>query len=498
MNIAKSAKGCWTCKDRKIACDKCMPKCQTCLKSGRECLGYDLRLSWPRKDDQRRSILAKDPDRSESISQGWTRQREFLNVFSSDIELSNSMISDMLPIRASRLPNLLRNPSWAPFPLNRTQIDLFSYYEHNVAKILTSANNSPVQNLVLRMSFTDASLASSAILYAIYALSSLHLSDRAQAEEFKSKAVSAVWASTAQHPGTKDVLQRIVAAILLALFETFANPVAPYEWAADICYAKTAVIATYAPDKSYQGDPAIVLDWVYYYDVLSKFSVRHFDRRYARQLICAKKKQIMLTEMNSPRKTSIIPTIGCSIEVLTAISNIIDTVLEMEICDDPQHIENIEKLERRLKYSQQEVSIDSLSDSGSFNNIEQMRNIAELYRLSGLIYLHRAARGTSVPDQLLQKLVNDAFTVLEKLETCERTFPLFITGCEARDDIRRGTILRILNATQAQFAPGNSLRARQYIERFWMQEDLDVNQEIDYASKVTAVLSTADSLPAFA
>lgn len=192
----------------------------------------------------------------------------------------------------------------------------------------------------------------------------------------------------------------------------------------------------------------------------------------------------------------IVPTIGCSIEVLTAISNIINTVLEMEKSVDPRPNDTIEKLERRLKYSQQKVSIDSLGDFG-FNSTEQVLNIAELYRLSGLIYLHRATQATAASNQPLQELVDSAFTILGGLETCERTFPLFIVACEARDDIRRGTILRILNATQAQFAPGNSFRVRQYIERFWTQEDLDANQEIDYASKVTAVLSSAAALPVF-
>lgn len=79
--------------DRKIACDKSIPKCQTCLKKGRECMGYGLRLSWPREDDQRRSVLGIDPARSKSASQGWSPQWEFVNVFSADIELYNNAIS---------------------------------------------------------------------------------------------------------------------------------------------------------------------------------------------------------------------------------------------------------------------------------------------------------------------------------------------------------------------------------------------------------------------
>jgi hypothetical protein len=83
MPSSKSGKGCWTCKERKVACDRDSPKCQICLGSGRECKGYGVRLSWPRKDDRKRFLVATSQKQSNmSIS----LSAELVNVFSSDVK----------------------------------------------------------------------------------------------------------------------------------------------------------------------------------------------------------------------------------------------------------------------------------------------------------------------------------------------------------------------------------------------------------------------------
>jgi hypothetical protein len=85
--------------------------------------------------------------------------------------------------------------------------------------VLTAANNAPVQSLVVRMSFTDATPGSAAILYSMFALSSLHISNYPQALAYKFKAAKAIRTSAAQYQAAKDAFQRIVALNLLALFE---------------------------------------------------------------------------------------------------------------------------------------------------------------------------------------------------------------------------------------------------------------------------------------
>ena len=85
--------------------------------------------------------------------------------------------------------------------------------------MLTSVNNPLVQNLIFRMSLSDGTSAASAIIYSIFALASIHLTDRSRAQMYKSKAMNAVWASATQRSNTVDVLRRIVAVNLLTMFE---------------------------------------------------------------------------------------------------------------------------------------------------------------------------------------------------------------------------------------------------------------------------------------
>ena len=41
---------------RKIGCDRELPSCNNCLRTGRECLGYGIRLVWPDRPDGRRKL----------------------------------------------------------------------------------------------------------------------------------------------------------------------------------------------------------------------------------------------------------------------------------------------------------------------------------------------------------------------------------------------------------------------------------------------------------
>jgi len=168
-------------------------------------------------------------------------------------------------------------------------------------------------------------------------------------------------------------------------------------------------------------------------------------------------------------------------EVMTAISGTIDAVMEQEEYQLPAG-EVVEKFERRLKYANQELN-------PSIGNYERVKNVAELYRLSGLIYLQRAARGAFSSNPAVKELVDAAYNIIKRMESCGNTFPIFIIGCEARSDERRAEILRILRTTRSVLGSMNINRVHEFIERFWAQEDLDVEQTIEYTTKVTSVLA---------
>lgn len=71
----RGGNGCGTCKgntndtssrigpadrelDRRIKCDLGLPTCLNCARSRRLCQGYRIRLSWPRKGDSKRAVVA--------------------------------------------------------------------------------------------------------------------------------------------------------------------------------------------------------------------------------------------------------------------------------------------------------------------------------------------------------------------------------------------------------------------------------------------------------
>jgi hypothetical protein len=111
----KPRKGCWTCAGwcsnkirtilahrppaRKVQCDGGLPCCQKCSRAGRECQGYEMRLSWPRNDDKKRAIIVGSP---QMIHVRRETNPFFVNTTWRDIELHNrqSLRGESLPAPA--------------------------------------------------------------------------------------------------------------------------------------------------------------------------------------------------------------------------------------------------------------------------------------------------------------------------------------------------------------------------------------------------------------
>lgn len=51
--ITRSRTGCFTCKKRRRKCDEAKPYCMNCVKSGRECMGYGVRLIFDVEDSRK-------------------------------------------------------------------------------------------------------------------------------------------------------------------------------------------------------------------------------------------------------------------------------------------------------------------------------------------------------------------------------------------------------------------------------------------------------------
>ncbi|KAH7088462.1 hypothetical protein FB567DRAFT_339222 [Paraphoma chrysanthemicola] len=79
------SKGCWTCRRRKVRCDRAFPDCQNCAKSIIVCEGYGKRLKWPR-DQQLVAAVAK-PSLRETQATFHHSTGKWVNVVPVDINL---------------------------------------------------------------------------------------------------------------------------------------------------------------------------------------------------------------------------------------------------------------------------------------------------------------------------------------------------------------------------------------------------------------------------
>lgn len=106
----KAKQGCWTCKrkslpvelwrirasadrrgkERKIGCDRDLPVCHNCTRTGRRCLGYGVRLLWPDRHDGRRKdsgfVVYEPPENPMELSDNYGLH--FLNVTNNDVASS--------------------------------------------------------------------------------------------------------------------------------------------------------------------------------------------------------------------------------------------------------------------------------------------------------------------------------------------------------------------------------------------------------------------------
>ena len=120
---------------RRVQCDGGLPTCQKCSRAGRECQGYEMRLSWPRDDDKRRAIMGDLP-------QVMMRVRPetnlfFINTTWREVELHSRRSLQVEPLpEAEPSSDLWRQPQ-----LRASHMDLVHYCKFETAPCMLLINN---------------------------------------------------------------------------------------------------------------------------------------------------------------------------------------------------------------------------------------------------------------------------------------------------------------------------------------------------------------------
>lgn len=125
----------------------------------------------------------------------------------------------------------------------------------------------------------------------------------------------------------------------------------------------------------------------------------------------------------------------------------------------------------------------------------------EVFELAALVYLNRML-GPLLDDQPLrtQQRIDQAFAVLSRLNSCERQYPVFILGCEARTDEQRAIVLDLISKTEGNLASRSFKHIKLLLDVIWAQDDLVDGQhgDLSYWNKLSSTMSRFADPPCFA
>ena len=124
-------------------------------------------------------------------------------------------------------------------------------------------------------------------------------------------------------------------------------------------------------------------------------------------------------------------------------------------------------------------------------------DMIRLYQMAALIYLARVTECVSGEARNLQILLDEAFSTLSRMDSCELQFPLIILSYEARTDEQRMMILDLVHRTE-QNTYGRSIDClRQSLKALWIQEDLVSDEEFvpKYMDRVSTIISLTRFVP---
>ncbi|PTB63016.1 hypothetical protein BBK36DRAFT_1171822 [Trichoderma citrinoviride] len=464
-NKGQTQKRCWNCRQQKIACDKTLPHCRNCLKKGRQCLGYGLKLSWPRKGDQRRSASARKEHYIIPIRTG---DASFINATSEDVKASQEQALSRYDATTFGEVWFTRQPH---FNMARLDPFLASHTWSPVARLVSSSQScDDLYGLLVRMSFQDETLPSLASRYAISALSYQHLAMDKTAVMHQTRAIRALQTAI-ETAAPSECMQLMAASMLLNIFETLNFETSDLSWSIFFCGTKRIVNLVTKTDDTFFGDEALIIDWIFYHDVMYKFSIRHWREKNKDQIQLASQRKVLSKAVFSPERQVIAPILGCSLELLDLLCQTIDAVHEPGDPDyqSESHLKLVRSLEIRLKYLQQRQSSVAPFDSPEST---QETTVAELYRQAAIIYLLRMAKGEPESAKCVLQAVDQAYETLNRLEYCERPWPLFVIALEARSEEHRRDMLRVLKGSLARRPLGSMALVNRMIPDAWTQQDL--------------------------
>ncbi|KUJ23302.1 uncharacterized protein LY89DRAFT_680072 [Mollisia scopiformis] len=499
--MKSSGRACGTCKDRRISCDRGFPICLQCIRSNRKCQGYEIRLSWPRRNDRKRSILGKTLTGTGKINSGLYSPVRIVNTSTSDIELYHYLASTgfgHLPC----LPIVPRSISWTSITTD-TDYNLLQYFTCVASSSLTAmgpCEGSPeLRDVLIRVALSPSTSSSSAVLHSLLALSSLHRHGfQSHAARMKLSALSDLATSAKTGVDSDTAVSHIAALMLLCCFEIQHSSETSNLWIGYISSVKTVLKAANIDKLHKTGDLAALLYWASYHDVLAPFSLHYWGLSSREKRLISGDHDILVQNNNlySLFEAFNETSYQCHSN-LRKLSDVLTMILQAKSrrAAGLNHKDLLAVLEWKIRSINVPIAnpMEGLDPS---EMVSEKLMTEELFKLALFIFVERSLGDSSTKSEKLRSRTRSAFHIFSRLESLHRQFPLLIIANEARTDEDRLIVLDLISRTEEN----RSLRClrgmKETIQSLWAQDDL-AEKEPGYTEKIRAVLSSGGIMPSF-
>jgi hypothetical protein len=273
-------------------------------------------------------------------------------------------------------------------------------------------------------------------------------------------------------------------------------------WVGYISGVKQVIDAVKSAHLVVGCDASILQGWVYYFDVMARFSFRHWRTEHIKAIAselgfksdgspsCAL--QFILVRASFAQE---IPNISAFAHpVVQLLFEVFNTAM---YSTDPRYTsteyqEYLDDLRSRLENL---TLKNGDANSALQEKLHHSEELVELIQLSGLIYLERVSRNFSGHSTKIASWARQGLTILARLESCFCPFALLIIGCEADKDEDRIVILDLYARMEKKPLLQSFLEVRSLIQTAWNQQDLAEEGELEYIHKLNLVLSARDIVP---
>jgi hypothetical protein len=300
-------------------------------------------------------------------------------------------------------------------------------------------------------------------------------------------------------------------------------------WIGYICGMKHVIDAVKKVDPTPGEDASVILGWVYYFDVMSRFSFRHWRTENIKAIAeelgydsngsTTCQLQYIMARASFARG---VPNIGNHAHpVVRLLAEVSETALYSSEARylTSEYQQGLDNLRFRLENVSTRVSTpaaggapdacQALADLSLDNNRKwtlqaysrsqdspkHIEKVLELTRLAGLVYLERVSRNLSGHSSKIETWTQQALTILNQLVSCFCPFALFVVGCETNRDEDRIVILDLFTRMEKRPHLQSVHEVKALIQTAWNQQDLDEDGELEYIHKLNVVLSSRDVIP---